>query len=58
VKELDKAPSDLMVVEDDNSTDPYNSGVHRVLKKTDVVFIREDRVVVGDTDTIVEDFWK
>lgn len=49
---LDKPPPELMIVDDDNGTDPYNSGLHRALKPSDVAFIRDGRVLIGDTDTI------
>ncbi len=56
-RELDNPPLELMIVEDDNSTDPYNSGLHRRLKMTDVVFLRDGKTQVGDTTTEVEDFY-
>ena len=55
---LDKAPADLMIVDDDNGTDPYNSGIFRALKKTDVVFLRNDKVLIGDTTTIAPDYYE
>ena len=49
---LDEPPRELMLIEDDTSTDPYNSGVYRALRQADVVFIRDGKAVRGDTSTV------
>lgn len=58
-KELDHVPKELMVVEPEPSTDPYDSGVYPTLGKDDVIFLSlKGDVVIGDKSTVVEDFWK
>lgn len=57
-KDLDAPPAELMVVEDDESHDPYNSGIRRKLKETDVVFVRGERILVGDTTTETVDIYR
>ena len=54
---LDTAPADLMVVEADDNTDPYNSGIYARPNENDLMFIRNGQTVIGDTDTIVEDLY-
>lgn len=57
MKMLDRAPDELMIVEADNRTDPYNSGIYKRPKEKDLMFIHNGRTVIGDIDTIVEDFY-
>lgn len=54
-KMLDAPPTELMLIEDDSTTDPYNSGVYRALRQSDVIFLRDGKAVIDDTDTIDED---
>jgi len=51
-KLLGEAPTQLMLVDPDDNTDPYNSGIRKALTKTDLLFLREGDAVVGDTTTI------
>ena len=57
MKMLDTAPAELMIVEDDDNTDPYNSGIYKQPDVNDLMFVRNGRTVIGDTTTIVEDFY-
>ena len=57
MKTLDKAPAELMLIEADDNTDPYNSGIYKRPEATDLLFVRNGQTVIGDTTTIVEDFY-
>lgn len=57
MKLLDKAPATLMIVETDDNTDPYNSGVHKILPVDALMFIQDRRTVIGDMSTAVKAFY-
>jgi hypothetical protein len=57
MKSLDKAPRELMIVEADENTDPYNSGIFKRPSETDLLFLLDGKTVIGDTTTIVSDYW-
>ena len=57
-KDLDKAPKELMLIDAEDGTDPYNSGIHKALGKKEVAFLRDGKTVRGDIDTMVEDEYR